>query len=246
MDKMLYIAMNGARQIMKAQAVNTNNLANVSTTAFKADLNAFRSVEINGPGFDSRVYGVNGGNGIDLSPGSIKQTGRELDIAISGKGYIAVQAADGTEAYTRAGNFSFNSAGQLMTGSGNLVMGNGGPVSLPPFEKLEIGTDGTLSIRPIGQSAATLAVVDRIKLVNISPQELIKDQNGLLRTRSGEEANADAAVRVVSGALEGSNVSAIESMVTMIDLSRSFEMQIKIMTTANETAQSAQSLMRVT
>ncbi|NOY71170.1 MAG: flagellar basal-body rod protein FlgF [Gammaproteobacteria bacterium] len=245
MDEMLYISMNGARQIMKAQSVNTNNLANVSTTGFRADLNAFSSVEVKGPGFGSRVYGVNGGNGIDLSPGSIMQTGRDLDIAISGEGYIAVQAADGTEAYTRAGNFSFNAAGQLMTGSGNLVMGNSGPVSLPPFEKLEIGIDGTLSIRPIGQSAATLAVVDRIKLVNIPAQELVKNENGLLKIRSGEEALADAAVKVVSGALEGSNVSAIESMVTMIDLSRAFEMQIKIMTTANETAESAQTLMRV-
>ncbi len=236
MDRMLYLAMTGARQTMVAQAVNTNNLANTSTTGFKADLEQFRAMPVFGPGQPSRVYAMTERPATDLSFGSINQTGRELDVAIQGDGWLAVQAPDGSEAYTRAGELRVEPSGLLVTGGGHLVLGEGGtPISIPPAEKLEIGVDGTISIRPVGQGENALATLDRIKLVNPELAELTKGEDGLMRTRNGEPALADANVRVISGALETSNVNAVEAMVNMIELARHYEMQVKMMSAAKET-----------
>lgn len=245
MDRALYVAMAGAKEIMQAQTVNANNLANVSTNGFKADLNAFMSVPVNGPGYQSRVYAVDGGNGVDLSPGAIQATGRDLDVAVQGDGYIAVQAADGSEAYTRAGNLKLDAGGQLLTGAGHPVLGSGGPMAVPPSEKLEIGADGTISVRPLGQSAATLSAVDRIKLVKIPVDQLRKGDDGLLRVAPGNEPTTDGSVRVVSGALEGSNVNAVDSMVTMISLSRSYEMTVKAMRSVEDNDRAASELIKL-
>jgi len=245
MDRALYVAMAGAKEIMQAQTVNANNLANVSTNGFKADLNAFMSVPVNGPVYQSRVYAVDGGNGVDLSPGAIQATGRDLDIAVQGEGYIAVQAADGTEAYTRAGNLKLDAGGQLLTGAGHPVLGSGGPMAVPPAEKIEIGADGTISIRSLGQSAATLSAVDRIKLVKIPTDQLRKGDDGLLRVTPGNEPSTDATVRLVSGALEGSNVNAVDSMVTMISLSRSYEMTVKAMRSVEDNDRAASEVIKL-
>ncbi len=245
MDRMLYLSMTGAKQIMLAQTANTHNLANVSTTGFRADLTAFIDLPVNGPTYDSRVYSVSQDNGVDLTPGGLMTTGRELDVAIRGEGYIAVQAPDGTEGYTRAGDFQLSETGQLTTGAGRPVIGSGGPVAIPPFEKLEIGTDGTISIRPVGQEASTLTVVDRIKLVNIPNGEVIKGGDGLLRSTEEASVPADASVQLVSGTLEGSNVNPVTAMVNMIELGRKYEMQVKMMHTAEETERAADALMRV-
>lgn len=234
MDRMLYIAMEGARQTLQSQAVNSNNLANVSTTGFRADLDSFRSLPVQGPGFDSRTYSADRGLGVNFEQGDTVTTGRELDFAIKGKGWIAVQAPDGTEAYTRAGDLRVSETGLLTTGSGHPVLGNGGPIVLPPAEKLAIGDDGTITVLPVGQSATTMAVADRIKLVNPEQTALEKGVDGLIRMRDGSEAPADATVSLTSGALETSNVSVVEAMVKMIDLARHFEMQIKGMTLAKE------------
>ncbi|GMQ97458.1 MAG: flagellar basal-body rod protein FlgF [Gammaproteobacteria bacterium] len=247
MDRMIFLAMNGARQLELAQAVNTQNLANVSTTGFRADLASVRALEIKGEGLPTRIYAVTEGETVDFSHGSILTTGRELDIAVSGDGWIAVQGRDGTEAYTRAGDFRVSASGQLETGVGHPVLGNDGPISVPPAETVTIGADGTVSVRPLGQTASTLTVVDRIKLVNPPKEDLTKGADGLIRLRGepGAVADADIAVRVVSGSLESSNVNAIEAMVNMITLSRQFEMQIKGMKTAEEVDQAAVQLMRI-
>lgn len=245
MDRLLYIAMNGARETMRAQAVNTNNMANASTTGFQADLQAFRSLPVSGPGLPSRAYAVAEGAGIDFTPGNVIYTGRDLDVAVDGAGWLAIQAPDGNEAYTRAGDLRVNSLGLLTTGAGHPVMGEGGPVAVPPFEQLEIAADGTISIQPLGQAVNTLAVVDRIKLVNPPPGELAKGGDGLVRTANREPAVADSGVQLQTGAIESSNVSAVESMVKLIELARKFETQVKVMKSAEENDRAAVQLMRM-
>lgn len=249
MDRMLYVAMSGAKQIMLAQAVNNNNLANVSTSGFRADLDAFRSMPVFGPGYPSRVYTVTERPGTDMSTGSLTTTGRELDVAVNGQGWIAVQAPDGSEAYTRAGDLRVSINGQLETGAGHSVLGNGGPIAIPPFEKIEIGADGTISILPVGQAPSALAVVDRIKLVNPPSRDMEKSVDGLMRVKgpvNGQgDAPADAAVNLTSGVLESSNVNAVEAMVKMIELSRHYETQIKMMRVAQENDVAATQMMRM-
>lgn len=234
MDRMLYIAMSGAKETMISQAVNTHNLANANTTGFRADLEAFTSLQVQGPGYASRAYTMEQGQGVDFTPGTVVSTGRELDVAINGDGWIAVQAPDGSEAYTRAGDLRIDSAGLLTTGTGLPVLGNGGPIAIPPYEKLLIGDDGTVSILPVGQNPNALAIVDRIRLVNVDQANLVKGEDGLVRTRDGAPAVPDAQVRLTQGALEQSNVNAIESMVSLIELSRKFELQVKMMEAAQE------------
>jgi flagellar basal-body rod protein FlgF len=241
--------MNGAVQTMRAQTVNTNNLANVSTTGFRADLMASQGQQVYGPGYQSRAYNVNAGHGVDLASGSVIATGNDLDVAVTNDGYTAVQASDGTEAYTRAGDLRFNSVGQLTTGAGHAVLGEGGAVAIPPADKIEIGADGTISIVPTGQESTTLVVVDRIKLVKAEPGQLQKSDEGLLQVKDQEQTGAvlaaDASVGVTSGMLESSNVNAIQSMVSMIELARHYEMQVKLMSTAGENSSAAAKLMQI-
>jgi flagellar basal-body rod protein FlgF len=172
--------------------------------------------------------------GTDFSPGSIQTTGNDLDVAINGEGFIAVQAADGSEAYTRAGELHVTVNGQLLTGAGQAVLGNGGPIALPQSESLTIGTDGTISVRPVGQDANALAEVDRIRLVKPDLSQMIKSADGLLRLRDGSSAPPDASVRLVSGALESSNVNSIAEMVHIIEHARQYEIAVKAMATAEQ------------
>jgi len=245
MDRMLYIAMTGASQTMLAQTANTHNLANASTTGFRADLEAFRAMPVYGQGHPSRVYAMAERPGTDLSSGTVTATGRDLDVAVNGDGWIAVKAADGSEAYTRAGDLRVTSNGQLVNGAGHAVLGNGGPIAIPPSEKIDIGGDGTISVRAAGQAPNTLAAVDRMRLVNPPTAELVKGADGLMRLRSGARADVDANVRLIGGSLESSNVNAIEAMVNMITLSRQFEMQVKAMKTTEEIDQSAAQVLRM-
>ena len=245
MDRMLFVAMSGAKELMTAQAVNSNNLANASTTGFRADFQTSLSQQVYGPGHPSRVYATTEGAGVDFGQGSVISTGRELDMAVNGEGWIAVQAKGGGEAYTRAGDFRIDSLGQLTTGAGHVVMGEGGPIAVPQFEKLEIGSDGTISIRPVGQAANTLAVIDRIKLVKPDNQELQKGFDGLLRLGNGQVAEADASVQVMSGALESSNVNTVGSMVRMIEIARQYETNIKLMRTAEENDEAAAKMIQM-
>lgn len=244
MDKMLYISMSGLKQIMQAQARNSHNLANVSTTGFKADLLSFRDVPVYGSGYASRSYSVASDNGVDLSVGGIISTKNDLDVAIKGKGFFVVQSPDGGEAYTRAGSMHTTQNGQLVNGAGYPVLGDGGAITIPPASKIEIGADGTISIVTKGQDSTSLAVIDRIKLVNPDTKDLIKNSNGLLVLKNGESAPVDAKVRVVSGFLETSNVNVIDAMVNMIELARNYEMQSKMMKKAEENDSVSSRLLR--
>ena len=245
MDEMIFLAMTGAKQTEYAQTINSNNLANVSTTGFRADLHSFSSVPIDGPGIESRINPVVESYGTDFSQGPIATTGRDLDVAVQGDGFIAVQAPDGSEAYTRAGDLRVEAGGLLSTGAGHLVMGNGGPVAIPPNSSLLIGGDGSISVQPLGQGPETLAIVDRIKLVNPDVSMLEKGSDGLLRMPEGEIADADASVSVMSGALEQSNVNVAKTLVNMIELARQYEMQINVIKKSEENADAAAQMMRL-
>jgi flagellar basal-body rod protein FlgF len=245
MDRVLYVVANGGKQLMHAQALNTHNLANANTVGFQQDLANFRTQMIAGPGLETRAYATAEDVGITFDKGTIQTTGRSLDVAVNGDGWIAVQAPDGSEAYTRAGNLHVNVNGQLLTGADHPVMGEAGPLVIPDFEQLEIGVDGTISIRPVGQQPNTLSEVGRIKLVSPEHESLVKGGDGLLRTRDNAPAAAATDVTLVSGALESSNVNSVEAMVNMIGLARQFEMQVKIMKTAEDNDASTTRIMEL-
>ena len=246
MDRSLYIAMSGAKQSLLAQNSNANNLANMQTTGFKSDLEWFRSRPVFGEGYPTRVYAMIEKPGTDFSPGTMQSTGRDLDVAINGEGLIAVQGEDGKEAYTRAGDLRVTPEGLLQTGSGLQVLGQGGPITIPPSEKLTIGGDGTISIIPMGTgNATTLVEVDRIKLVNPTLDNLEKLNDGLLHTKDEKPLATDANVKLAVGVLEGSNVNPINAMVDMIELARNFELQTKVMKSVDENAGASAKLMQM-
>jgi flagellar basal-body rod protein FlgF len=246
MDKLLYIAMSGAKETLRAQAANNHNLANASTNGFRADLSAFQSRAVVGTGYASRVYATNATIGWDSSEGAQISTGRDLDVAIQGDGFIAVQGREGREAYTRAGDLRVDPNGQLLTATGLQVMSDGGPVSVPPHSSLTIAPDGSISIVPLGQGPETAATIGRIKLVNPPREQIDRGEDGLFRMRDGSDAPADANVRIASGSLESSNVNAATAMVNMIELSRTFDLQVKAMRSAEDNAAAASQLLRVT
>lgn len=244
MDHMIYTAMTGARQSMRSQTIAAHNIANAGTTGFRELREAVGSEAVAGPGLGTRVNPVARPDVWNPTAGTMMQTGRDLDVAVQGEGWIAVQDADGKEAYTRAGNLRINANGLLETASGQLVKGSGGPVSIPPYEELYIGNDGQISIVPQGQGPEGLAVVDRLKLVDPPREELVQTGNGLFRKADGSDAAADATVQVASGQLESSNVNAAAALVEMIQLSRTYEMQVRAMDTADENSAAAARLMR--
>ncbi|WP_415885783.1 flagellar basal-body rod protein FlgF [Neptuniibacter sp. QD37_6] len=245
MDKVLYLAMSGARENMLAQQAHANNLANANTSGFKADLAQARAMQVFGEGHASRVYAQTERPATDMTSGTLIETGRKLDIAVAGDGWFSVIRPDGTEGYTRAGSLQINAANQLVTGSGLPVMGNGGiPIVLPPFEEIEVSTSGIITIRPLGENAAELLVADQIKLVNPDPQTLFKGPDGLM-TNGGEPELADPNVRIRSGYIESSNVNAVSELTGIISTSRQFEMQIKMMKTAQENSETAATILKI-
>jgi flagellar basal-body rod protein FlgF len=246
MDRSLYIAMSGAKQTLLAQTANANNLANTQTTGFKSDLEQFRSRPVYGAGYPTRVYAMNDKPGVDFSTGAMQTTGGDLDVAINGEGYLAVQGADGKEAYTRAGDLRITPEGFLQTGAGLPVLGQDGPITIQPAEKVTIGSDGTISIIPLGSGNATTQVeVGRIKLVKSVSENLEKSTDGLLRAKDGQPVAVNADVRLAQGVLEGSNVNAISAMVDMIELARNFELQTKVMKSVDENSAAGAKLIQM-
>ena len=234
MDKMLYVSMTGAQNNTLALRAHANNLANVSTSGFRRDFEQARSMPLFGETYPARVFAMSERPATDFRPGSLQETGRDLDVAIGGKGWIAVQTPDGSEAYVRTASLNIDALGVLRTGNGLPVMGNAGPIAVPPEQKVEIGQDGTISIRALGENPNVLAEVDRIKLVNPDPKSMEKGADGLIRVKGQPEVEADATVQVTSGFLEASNVNAVEEMTAILSLSRQFELSVKMMRTAED------------
>lgn len=246
MDKSLYVAMTGAKELLNAQAVNNFNLANASTDGFKSELAAFQNQAVEGSGYASRVYATASTTGWNSTSGSMITTGRPLDVAVQGRGFIAVQGPNGKEAYTRNGDLHVEASGMLVTSTGQLVLGDSGPISVPPSSSVRIGADGTVSVVPLGQSPNTLAAVGRIKLVNPAPSSLTESSGGLFSLTNGGTAPADASVSLASGVLESSNVDVADAMVNMIDLARDFELQVKVMKSDDTNAAASGQLLQST
>ena len=239
MDRMIYLSMSGAKAAMQRQDVLANNLANVSTVGFRAELAAFRAVPVQGSGASTRVYALESTVGANHAPGAVQATGRNLDVAMKGNAWLAVQGLDGTEAYTRAGALDVNSEGLLVTKGGLTVLGDGGPITVPANSEVSIAGDGTVSAKTANGRSTS---VGRLKLVTPeSPAVLTRGPDGLFRAES--ELSADTTARVQDGALEGSNVSAVETMVAMIAAGRQFEQQMKLLQTAERQEQVAAKLL---
>ncbi|MGE8501843.1 MAG: flagellar basal body rod protein FlgF [Pseudomonas sp.] len=234
MDKMLYVSMTGAQNNTLALRAHANNLANVSTSGFRRDFEQARSMPLFGETYPARVFAMSERPGTDFRPGSLQETGRDMDVAVGGKGWVAVQAPDGSEAYVRTASLNIDALGILRTGNGLPVMGNAGPIAVPPEQKVEIGQDGTISIRALGENPNVLAEVDRIKLVNPDPKSMEKGTDGLIRVKGQPAVEADATVQLTSGFLEASNVNAVEEMTAILSLSRQFELSVKMMRTAED------------
>ena len=239
MDRLVYLSMAGAKATLQRQDTLANNLANASTTGFRAEMMAFRSVPVQGDGASTRVYAIETTPGYNAQPGPVAATGRGMDVAMQGNAWLSVQAADGTEAYTRNGALTVNAEGLLVTHAGLPVVGEGGPITIP--------LNGQVTIAPDGNVSATVAGgrpqgVGKLKLV--TPEApLQRGTDGLFRSAAGDDLDADATARLQPEALEGSNVSAVESMVAMIAASRQFEQQMKILQTSQEREQSATRLL---
>jgi flagellar basal-body rod protein FlgF len=235
--------MTGAKQIMQAQAVNNHNIANLSTIGFRADAVSFDSEPIYGPGYATRVNAVAGDAGTDFSSGVMQNTGRDLDIAVNGSGFIAVLGSDGKEAYTRAGDLRVTTTGAVTTAGGLPVLTESGQLNIPPSTQVTVGGDGTVSVVPLGLAPAASSPIDRIKLVNPAIKDLQKGDDGLLRLKSGGKAKTDESVTVTSGTLESSNVNAAQSLISMIELQRLYEFQIKSINSTDQNEQSAERMM---
>jgi flagellar basal-body rod protein FlgF len=245
MDRLIYTAMTGASHTLQQQASVSQNLANANTPGFRASIDAFRAVPLVGEGLATRSFVVDSTAGTDFSPGVMQTTGRVLDVAVDGKGWIAVQDANGNEAYTRNGSFKILPDGILQTSSGMNVMGDGGLISIPPDTEVTIAKDGTISTVPSGTKPSQVVVVGRIKLTNPPEDQLVRGEDALFRTRDGNPAEADVNVTVLSGSLEGSNVNTVEAMVSMITLARQFDLQMKMLQTADNNAKSASGLLTI-
>lgn len=242
MDRLVYLSMTGAKATLQRQDVLSHNLANATTNGFRAEMQAFRAVPVRGDGASTRAYALETTIGYDDRGGPVQTTGRDLDVAMKGNAWLAVQALDGTEAYTRAGALDVNAEGQLVTAGGRTVLGDGGPITIPAGARVEIAADGTISTM-VGNAAPQAA--GRLKLV--TPEAALKRGNdGLFRAADGNDLNADANARVLGGALEGSNVSPVETMVAMITAARQFEQQMKSLQGAEQRDQAASRLLSPT
>lgn len=244
MDRMLYIAMSGAKEVMLSQANNANNLANANTDGFKKDFNIFRAQDVEGPGWDSRAYSLDERPATDFSAGAIKVTGRNLDIATNSDGFLGIQSPTGDEAFVRTASMQILENGNLVDVKGNPVLNESGtPINIPPTKSITIGDDGTISIVPADSQSNQLVVLDRVRLVKPNVADLEKGLDGYARLKPDAAPLQQEHVSVVSGALEGSNVNTAEALVNMIELSRKYEMQVKMMSTAKSQAQKSDSLL---
>jgi len=247
MDRALYIAMSGAKQNVVSQTAHSNNLANASTTGFRSDYTQSRAQPVFGDHFPTRAFAMAERPASDLRQGPLQETGRSLDVTIEGAGWFVVEGADGEEAYTRGGNLSVDPQGRLLNGSGLQLIGDAGPIVIPPYESIEIARDGTISIRPRGEGAEAIAEVTQMRLVNPDGKTLEKGTDGLFRLRGrlpGDQgANVDPNMSIVSGFIEGSNVNAVTELTQVLAMNRQYEMQIKLMKTADENSSAATQLL---
>lgn len=236
MDRALYIAMSGAKQNTLGQSAHANNLANVNTTGFRSDYTQSRAQGVFGEFFPTRAFAMSERPASDFRQGPLIETGRSMDVVVEGDGWFAVQAPDGSEAYTRAGDLSVAPDGRLLNGAGLPMLGDAGPIVLPPFDNIEISRTGLITIQPSGETPAAVVEPVQLKLVRPNVRDLEKGQDGLFRFRDNAQqvAVADPNVTLSRGFLEGSNVNAVSELTNMIALNRQYEMQVKLMKSVDE------------
>ncbi len=245
MDNLLYVSMSGASQILDAQTINSNNLANLSTTGFRADLDNFNSLYVSGEGLDTRVYPQVNAPVTDFTPGALISTGRKLDVAIKGDGFMSMLNDNGEEVMTRAGDLQINEQGLLTNARNQPILGESGPITVGAVSEIEIGIDGSVSIVPEGANSTNLVFIDRIKLSNPDITNMTKNTQGHLVTKDGTIPESSSEVMLTSGFLEGSNVNAVESMTKIISLARDYEIQLKMMQTAEQLSETEASMMQL-
>ncbi len=242
MDRLIYTAMTGAKYLEEREATIAHNLANASTTGFRADLVALRAVPTTGEQAGTRVFTVETTTGSDFTPGPMISTARDLDVAVQGQGWLTVQGSDGTEAYTRNGSLQVGPDGLLQLSNGMQVLGTGGPITIPAdAQSILIGSDGTVSIKSASSKLPSTA--GQLKLVNPAPGSMVKGLDGMFRQKSGDPADVDPNVHVLNATLEGSNVNVVETMVGMIAAARQYEMQLKMLSTAEQNEQKASTVL---
>lgn len=242
MDHAIYTAMGAATAALDRQAVVSDNLANTSTPGFRAQIAAYRAVPVDGPSMATRTLVTESTPGSDYSSGTIEKTDRTLDVALPKEGWLAVQLPDGTEGYTKNGNIQMTADGQLQV-RGLPLMGDGGPLTVPTQAKLTIAPDGTISALGAGEEPSAVAQTGRIKIVNAKPGELLHGDDGVFHTSDASSLAADTSLQLMPGMLEGSNVSPVNSMVNMITTARSFEMNMKVITTVDDNERNANQLL---
>jgi len=242
---MIYVAMSGAKHILGQQAAVAHNLANVSTNGYRAAASAFRAVLVEGGGLAIRTFVVDSTPGANFTPGALQNTGRDLDVAVQGPGWIAVQSENGGEAYTRNGSLQVSPNGMLQNRNGLNVLGDGGPISIPPDANISIAKDGTVSVVSTLPPPKSVNAVGRIKLVNPDEKLLVRGGDGLFRLAGGGSAEADAKVALAAGALEGSNVNVVEEMISMISLARQFDLQMQLLNNAQKNASQASQILNI-
>lgn len=245
MDRLIYVTMSGAKHSLEQQGVNAYNMANSATTGFRAEVSAFRAVPVPGDGLPTRTFVQSATAGSNLTPASLTPTGRDLDVAVEGQGWIALQLEDDSEAYTRNGNLQIGQNGLLQTRSGLNVQGDGGSIAIPPGASVTIARDGTVSTVPAGSAPNAVTTLGRIKLVNPEPAQLAKGDDGLFRLKNGTAAEASSDVVLVAGTLESSNVNMVEEMVNMIELARQYDMQMKLLQNAENNERQASQILNL-
>jgi flagellar basal-body rod protein FlgF len=243
MDRLIYTAMSGAKHTLGQQAAVSNNLANASSTGFRAEIHRMLAVPVLSQALPTRAFAVESSMATDFTPGPLQQTGRATDVGVQGRGWIALAMPDGSEAYTRNGSLEVSANGVLQTRNGIPVQGDGGEIAIPPDNEITIAKDGTISIVPRSGAQSTVSAVGRIKLVNPPDEQLERGADGLFRLKDGGAAEVDPNVVLASGYLEGSNVNVVDQMVSMISLARQFDMQLKMLSNAETNDRAAAQLL---
>ena len=245
MDKLIYTAMTSGKHTLAQMDTVTHNLANISTDGFKSQLDSFRAVPVVSNDLPTQTFVVDATVGTNFTAGAIHPTDRALDIAIKGQGWIAVEDANGKEAYTRGGSLQVDQNGLLQTQRGLNVLGESGTITLPPDENVTFSKDGTVSTIPVGNKVANGTIIGRLKLVNPPENTLVRGDDGLFRTKDNVPAEIDGTVQVASGAIEDSNVNSVESLVSMINLARNFDMHVKLLTSAQNNDEKASTVLNL-
>lgn len=247
MDRLIYTSLSAMRSLMQKQVMTANNLANVNTTGFRGDLTNSESVYLgDGSGaISARAQATDSRDSADMGSGTSVATGRDLDVALNGDALLGVQARDGTEAYTRRGDLQLTDSGLLTTGDGLPVMGDSGPITLPPADKITIDKTGVVWIVPLGGDPANPVQTDHLKLVSATGSNIAKGNDGLFHVANGGALPSDPNAQLTAGALEGSNVNVTKTLTDMIDASRAWETQVKMLSGAKEMDTSTAELMNL-